>query len=114
MPPRHLIIPAGEAGRDMAVMDCQSMPVEKMTSSISTDSHAQQILFAPAWALTEHVKTYLHSRGLALAPLTSPYLHLDTDHLGESIAMLHRGNELWRSFSYQAWVIDRLNDTTRL
>jgi hypothetical protein len=103
MPPRHLL---SSTSNGVTVQDCQSIPVEQLTQAISVDSSERKILFGPSWALNEDVKAFLLKQGFALTPLTKHFLHLDADHLGESISEYQRGQTLFQSFSYAAWNID--------
>lgn len=107
MPPRHLIVPSGSTqNHHTTVHDLQSSPVELLAGNLSAGVDARQILFSPSWALNKDVKAYLHSQGIILTTLTSPYLHLDTDHLAESISMYQGGESLWQSFSYAAYNVE--------
>ncbi|UZJ56049.1 hypothetical protein CBS101457_005369 [Exobasidium rhododendri] len=110
MPPRHLITPIGKSGESVLVHDRQSMSVEDMARTlVPSHTDSQHLLFGPAWALNNDVKTYLRNLGLHLTPLTRPYLHLDTDHLGESISEYRGGRGLFESFSYAAWSVDHVD-----
>lgn len=106
MPPRHLIIPALKGSNKVLVDDCQSMPIDLLVKKMA-DSIARVIIFLPSWTRTKEAMTILHDQGFTLTPITPPYLHLDTDHLGESIAAYRQGQSLWESFSYAAYSVQK-------
>jgi phosphatidylinositol glycan class Z len=113
MPPRHLILPAGKGGEGVSIDDRQSMPVELLAETLSSDPGREKILLGPSWALNKDVEAYFQGLGISLAPLTRSYLHLDTDHLGESISEYRKGrSSLFESFSYAAWSVEHVADTT--
>jgi phosphatidylinositol glycan class Z len=104
MPPRHLILPTFKGLSEVLVDDCQSMPVALLAKKMA-ESAANVIVFLPSWSRTKEAMDVLHHHGLSLTPVTPSFLHIDTDHLAESIAAYHQGQSLWQSFSYAAYSV---------
>jgi phosphatidylinositol glycan class Z len=106
MPPRHLILPALRGAKAILVDDCRSMSVINLASKIS-DSISKTIIFMPSWTRTEETMSFFRDHDLTFTRITKNFLHLDTDHLGESVAAYRQGQSLWQSFSYAAYRVQK-------
>ena len=100
MPPRHLL------PSSLTVVDVGSASAEQLAQRMS--SPRELLLFAPLWAVHgSSLVSALANVNVSLVQRSTHFPHMDTDHLGESVALwTSRQARLVDSFSLGVWATD--------